>query len=695
MAVEFDIGTLSPEETTILGDFKYIQETLFPDGNIPPVEDIQDLLTNGNPTIKDAYIGKFYASGVPTDPFLLEHPDTKEFAAKFSQAFSQNVKDTPTLIKGAGPQIKGVARQFDLNTSFKDFSLAVPKSTKSMKTAFKPLKKAVENVLLGQFPKAGKAGGKKLGKKLGALTPQLIQTMANNILLIEDEVTRHAVIASLFGSRSVDITGMRTTKELGDRTAIKRPYYEPSTGTQVNPDRSGRKKAGPSKTLPPVTQQIFNTRHATAGVTGEMFPKMDNATINAALKKYVFKDLPKEITDLLDRTPSTYTDLRRITAAFVANQLGDPKAASEIISHKQVTGGLSLDEKIDEVMVKFYTDIDDPKGDMKRTKGLLLFERELAKGIGQGTVLDGKALASALGVKTADDFNYKYPLSPLKTPSTTSVDNENLKLTDATPEDIKVSGQLLQASGNLTQASIDEKTEIKKANISKLQASNLSATEQNLLQQAKNLGLESDIIKKQKELGKSKADLDEELRKKNTPDLNKIINNAIDENPTLTNNLVEPKKRGSKQKSTAAEAYDKVKKIPKIPLLGYFLTAGLAGTSQFIYFDEAVASDMQESGRNKDEAELFVTMNNYADMTPIISDIKATAELAYDTPGALKTMFFPDDPDKALSELTAYKAADTRPSNNSMSYLEKVQTRREQQSQDQQMDDLLSQGTQT
>ena len=695
MAVEFDIGTLSPEEITILDNFKYIQETLFPDGDIPSKVEIQDLLTSGDPNIKDAYIGKFYASGVPTDPFLLEHPDTKEFAVKFSQAFSQDVRDTPTLIKGAAPQIQAVSRKFDLNTSFKDFASAVPKSTKSMKTVFKPLKTAVENVVLGQFPKAGKVGGKKLGKNLGALTPKLIQTMANNILLIEDEVTRHAVIAGLFGSRSVDITGMRTTKELGDRTAIKRPYYEPSTGTQVNPDRPGRKKAGPSKTLPPVTQQIFNTRHSAAGITGEMFPEMTNAKINLALKNYVFKDIPKEITSLLDRTPSTYTDLRRITAAFVANQLGDPKAASEIISHKQVVGGPTLDEKIDQVMVKFYTDIDDPKGDMKRTKGLLLFERELSKGIGQGTVLDAKSLASALGVKTSDNFNYKYPLARLKTPPDTFIDNKTLKVTDATSEDVKTGGQLLQSSSALTQASIDEKVEQKKVNINKLKASNLSAAEQNLLQQAKNLWLESDIVTQQKKLGKSKADLEEELRKKNTPDRKKILDDAIAKDTTITNNLVPKKKRGTKQGISGSDVVKKIKGTPKLPLLGYFLTAGSAFASQFFYFGDAVSEEMSRSGRNKDEAERWVTMNNFADMIPIVSDIKATAEIAYDTPGALNKMFFPEDPETALSELTTYKTTDTRPSNNPMSYLEKVQARRNQQSQDQQMNDLLSQGTQT
>jgi len=695
MATDFDIGTLSPEETTILGNFKYIQETLFPDGNIPSAEEIQDLLTNGNPTIKEAYIGKFYASGVPTDPFLLDHPDTKEFAVKFSQAFSQNVRDTPTTILGAAPQMQAVSRQFSLDTPYKDFASAVPKSTKTIKSAFGPLKTAVTNVVMGKFPKAGKAGGKKLGKNLGSLTPQLIQTMANNILLIEDEVTRHATIASLFGSRSVDITGMRTSKDLASRTAIKRPFYDPETGTQVNPDRTGRKKAGPSKTLPPVTQQIFNIRHAKAGATGEMFPNVTRDTINAALKKHVFKDLPKEITNLLDRNPSTYTDLRRITAAFVANQLGDPKAASEIISHKQVTNGPSLEDKIDEVMVKYYTDIDDPKGDMKRTKGLLLFERELSKGIGQGVVLDGKQLASTLGIKTPDTFNYTYPLTSLKTLPSSSVDSSNIELTTATDADIKSSDELIKSSGNLAQVSIDEKVEQKKANITKLQASNLAATESNLLQQAKNLGLESDIIKKQAEVGKSKADLDEELRKKNTPDRNKILNDAIQNNPALTTNLVEPKKRGTKQGVSASDVFEKVKKTPKLPLLGYGLTAAGGFASQFIYFDDAVAADMSESGRSKSESELYVTMNNFADMTPIISDIKATAELAYETPGALNKMFFPEDPDKALSELQAYKSADTRPSSNSLSYSEKVQARRNQQTQDQQMNDLLSTGTST
>jgi len=58
-------------------------------------------------------------------------------------------------------------------------------------------------------------------------------------------------------------------------------------------------------------------------------------------------------------------------------------------------------------------------------------------------------------------------------------------------------------------------------------------------------------------------------------------------------------------------------------------------------------------------------------------------------------MFFPEDPVKALSELNAYKNAPIRPKTNTMSYSEKVEARNQRKSQDQQMNSLLSQGTQT
>ena len=71
-----------------------------------------------------------------------------------------------------------------------------------------------------------------------------------------------------------------------------------------------------------------------AGATGELFPNMTTGKISSALKKHVFPKIPKEVQDKLLTKPSGYTDLRRITASAIANQLGRPDLASEIISHK-------------------------------------------------------------------------------------------------------------------------------------------------------------------------------------------------------------------------------------------------------------------------------------------------------------------------------------------------------------------------
>ena len=74
-------------------------------------------------------------------------------------------------------------------------------------------------------------------------------------------------------------------------------------------------------------------RRYAAAVDGELFPDIDTRKIAAALKKYVYPNIDEETLAVLKKKPSGYTDLRRITASAIANQLGDPQAAAEIISH--------------------------------------------------------------------------------------------------------------------------------------------------------------------------------------------------------------------------------------------------------------------------------------------------------------------------------------------------------------------------
>ena len=85
-------------------------------------------------------------------------------------------------------------------------------------------------------------------------------------------------------------------------------------------------------------------------------------------------------------------------------------------------------------MDTFYADIDDPKGDVERTKGLILFEKELAKGL---NVTDGRQLGQKLKLNLPDSFNAIYPdtkitVSPTgeKLTSTVEVSPEEQKRTD-------------------------------------------------------------------------------------------------------------------------------------------------------------------------------------------------------------------------------------------------------------------------
>ena len=397
MAEEFDIGTLSKPDKDEIKAFQNIRDTLFPDGNIPTRDEVEAKINSGKFTVRDAYLAKMYTQGMDTAPLVEQFPDTKEFASKFKKAFSQKRLEAAAQPKGFAKNLLKALEKTTLEDSYDEVSQLLKDRG--------PLNTAIEKVKKGKFP-TGIKGTQKLGKELGKYTPQLIQAIGQGISKIPDENIRAAVVVQLFGARQVDIFEMRTTKELAERGVQKRPYFDPSTGEQVNPERASRKKAGPTKVMPPVTAELMRKMHSKAGITGELFPNLSNKKIDDALKKYVFKAIPKEVLDRLDKAPSTFTDLRRITAAFVLNQLGDAKSASEIISHKAA----DLDNKIDQVMLKFYADQDDTNI-LKRTQGLVLFEKELAKGLG---VTSAKQLGTKLKLNLPPTFDADYPEVDLK-----------------------------------------------------------------------------------------------------------------------------------------------------------------------------------------------------------------------------------------------------------------------------------------
>ena len=418
MAEEFDIKKLSAENIQDLNAFRYIRDNLFPDGveNAPSIQEIKDKQKAGKLTVREAYIAKIYSQGFRVAPLFLESPDTKDFAESMQEKFGIKKKGTAAQSIGMSTELKSNLKQVSLDDVYEGGI----RGSSAINTGIK-------KVLEDDLPKTGEKGAKKLGKKATEVSADIIQAMAKGFSNIPNDNVRATVFAGMFGARLSDVIGMRTTRRLAEMGSQPRPYFDVETGVQENPDRTGRKQAGPSKTLPPVFQELARKLHAEAGPDGVIF-KATRTQVTNALKKYVFPEIPKGILDKLDRDPKDFTDLRRIIAAYVIKNV-NPKAASGIISHK-----LTSAEEFDKVMDTFYADIDDPKGDVERTKGLILFEKELAKGL---NVTDGRQLGQKLKLNLPDSFNAIYPdtkitVSPTgeKLTSTVEVSPEEQKRTD-------------------------------------------------------------------------------------------------------------------------------------------------------------------------------------------------------------------------------------------------------------------------
>jgi hypothetical protein len=426
------MAELTKQEKTVVDAFLNVQRALFPDGDIPSLEEVRARVDSGNQTVGDAFIAKMYNDGVPSEPILSELDETKSFYGKFEKTFSREVVGPARNTTGISNNIAKLEKGgIDLGSSFSDFE-AQSKSPGSgisedvRKNIVRPFKTASNNVLELKLSRTGASKGtRKLAK--GAIPAEVLQSVLQGIGDIPDPITRDAVMASLLGYRGEDLSNMRTTRALATRTKPVRPFYDREAGVARDPEVAtggGRKAKGPDKPAGPVLREILNRRFDAAGPTGELFPDMTTGKISAALKKHVFPKIPQDVQDRLLTKPSGYTDLRRITASAIANQLGRPDLASEIISHKG--SGESL---LDKVMTGYYTDVEDISGLQQRGEILVAYEKMMADAVG---ATDAKGLGEALRLDLSPEFNAQYPeVDAMATPSQAPV-----QPTQATPEQI-------------------------------------------------------------------------------------------------------------------------------------------------------------------------------------------------------------------------------------------------------------------
>ena len=561
MAEEFDIKKLSAENIQDLNAFRYIRDNLFPDGveNAPSIQEIKDKQKAGKLTVREAYIAKIYSQGFRVAPLFLESPDTKDFAESMQEKFGTKKKGTAAQSIGMSTELKSNLKQVSLDDVYEGGI----RGSSAINTGIK-------KVLEDDLPKTGEKGAKKLGKKATEVSADIIQAMAKGISNIPNDNVRATVFAGMFGARLSDVIGMRTTRRLAEMGSQPRPYFDVETGIQENPDRTGRKQAGPSKTLPPVFQELARKLHAEAGPDGVIF-KATRTQVTNALKKYVFPEIPKGILDKLDRDPKDFTDLRRIIAAYVIKNV-NPKAASGIISHK-----LTSAEEFDKVMDTFYVGIDDPKGDVERTKGLILFEKELAKGL---NVTDGKQLARELKLDLPDSFNAIYPATKVKVSPTG------------------------QATTSVVEATEEEIESSKKVKIAQDYESEQAAFLRGEEKKEKGLTLAEKNIERQKKIQDERKLLDETKKTEVKKD---GFQTYIDENPDDIEKIKQRKKSKFGMTSTN-------KKL-----------LGLSGPLAYMGY-RGYKSELIDQGYSEKEAQLTASLFTAADFVPYISGAKMILE---------------------------------------------------------------------
>jgi hypothetical protein len=451
--------TLDPTEKVRVSQFVELQQTLFPDGNIPTQQEIRKRIVDGTATVRDTFIAKMYDLGVPENKLLNELDQTSEFAKKFHKAFSTRVVEKAMTMTGHATQVRTLSQQLDLSSNFLELQSAVIQGTTDLSgnqvnKIISPLASSFEKVKLNKLSSAKAASGsRKLFK--GAIPPEVLQTIVKQVAVIrqkEGDVAADAVLSAMLGMRGTDLTGTRTTAELATRMTPQRPFFDPETGTIINPVEEGQagkglKKIGDDRPLGPLLSRVYRERFDAAGSTGELFPGITTDKINTLINKYVYPSLPDDVKAKARKKKLDYTDLRRITASAIANGLGNVEAADAIISH--AGSEKELDAKI---LRTFYIDVDDAAKLERRGVVLSMFEKMMADALGAST---GGQLAAALGYDFPEfEADYSDLESKMTMDAPEGTDNRP-KETIATPDQAKNNAAISTQTGELTAAEIE------------------------------------------------------------------------------------------------------------------------------------------------------------------------------------------------------------------------------------------------
>ena len=455
-------ATMTRSETLGVQRFLELQQTLFPDGEIPDVGDVRKRIVDGTATFADAFVAKMYDLGVGKNDLLEQLPETQEFAKKFHKAFSVKTTEKAMNMVSYADQVRGINKFYDFDQNFFEANQLINEGRSNLSSnviskTISPLLRSIENLRLNKLASAkAKPGSRKLFA--GDIPPEVLQTVVKQIDVIrqaEGDVAADVVLASLLGLRGTDLTETRTTVELATRMKPQRPVYDVETGTIVNTVEEGEpgkglKQIGDDRPLGPLLTRVYNERYAAAGLTGEIFPDMSTAKINRLINKYIYPALPSKTKKAAKKQQLDYTDMRRITAAAIANGMGNIEAADAIISHK------GSDKELDaKILRAYYIDVEDVDKLAKRGVIFSMFEKMMADSLGATT---GGEFAAALGYNFEGfeaDYSSLDSKGTVDAPEQAQETDQRPKEQTATPEQEANNKALRENRSRLTSAEME------------------------------------------------------------------------------------------------------------------------------------------------------------------------------------------------------------------------------------------------
>ena len=476
--------------------------------SIPSYDEILTKYRNKTLTVRESVIARMYTHGVgKTDIAALRKLGVPEQDLSILSKYFNNFPDAAKAEGGGTRTTKGYAsllasldsakhKALDLNFfEYIDSDTKGLKPTDAiMKSHIRPMiserskKERIFNLLdRGEILKETKTRGKGGLRFTHVPGKGVIAVILNRISQIEDPSMRTAIVLSLFGERGESL--VNTSVNVNHATVFPddvTKYYDKDLGKLVNPIEETnnpswktKKPIGPTVTVGPFLKYILDEQYKRVDLDGklsqgDLFPDINVNDLRTTIQNKIHKtggvsSYPPEIIKKLNRDPIGFTDLRRIFASVLMNDIafqiensGKPNAvnlantiraeADAMMGHVGDDIDKNTSKSVGKVTKQYYVFLrDNPSAEVSSGNLTRLYERFMAQAL-NATDDTGKLKSNRLAALLnfdMGDVGHEYTEDITSTSSETKSNTSEKAVNKKIISNIRAATTIEQAGANL------------------------------------------------------------------------------------------------------------------------------------------------------------------------------------------------------------------------------------------------------